>query len=94
MVLQECSQRANNGRFSLRDLLMVPMQRVLKYHLLLQVLIFVYYKECLLSYSTYIAEVLIDFCLFHAGAGKTHSGTNREGKFKASTRCHEGKEYM
>lgn len=34
---QECSQRANNGRFSLRDLLMVPMQRVLKYHLLLQV---------------------------------------------------------
>lgn len=34
---QECSQRANNGRFTLRDLLMVPMQRVLKYHLLLQV---------------------------------------------------------
>ncbi|PIO41039.1 hypothetical protein AB205_0046660, partial [Aquarana catesbeiana] len=39
MVLQECSQRANNGRFSLRDLLMVPMQRVLKYHLLLQELV-------------------------------------------------------
>ncbi|KAK2512443.1 hypothetical protein Q9233_016266, partial [Columba guinea] len=37
MKLRECSQRANNGRFSLRDLLMVPMQRVLKYHLLLQV---------------------------------------------------------
>lgn len=35
---QECSQRANNGRFTLRDLLMVPTQRVLKYHLLLQVL--------------------------------------------------------
>nr|XP_009935904.1 PREDICTED: proto-oncogene vav [Opisthocomus hoazin] len=35
-VTPECSQRANNGRFSLRDLLMVPMQRVLKYHLLLQ----------------------------------------------------------
>lgn len=34
---QECSKRANSGRFSLRDLLMVPMQRVLKYHLLLQV---------------------------------------------------------
>ncbi|KAM3846617.1 proto-oncogene vav isoform 2-T2 [Vipera latastei] len=34
--IEECSQRANNGRFSLRDLLMVPMQRVLKYHLLLQ----------------------------------------------------------
>ncbi|XP_072776194.1 proto-oncogene vav [Taeniopygia guttata] len=39
MKLQECCQRANNGRFSLRDLLMVPMQRVLKYHLLLQELV-------------------------------------------------------
>uniref|UniRef100_A0A1A8C6H2 Osteoclast-stimulating factor 1 n=1 Tax=Nothobranchius kadleci TaxID=1051664 RepID=A0A1A8C6H2_NOTKA len=36
MKLEECSNRANSGRFSLRDLLMVPMQRVLKYHLLLQ----------------------------------------------------------
>ncbi|XP_030052729.1 proto-oncogene vav isoform X2 [Microcaecilia unicolor] len=36
MKLEECSTRANNGRFSLRDLLMVPMQRVLKYPLLLQ----------------------------------------------------------
>uniref|UniRef100_A0A6Q2XLW3 Osteoclast-stimulating factor 1 n=1 Tax=Esox lucius TaxID=8010 RepID=A0A6Q2XLW3_ESOLU len=39
MKLEECSNRANNGRFSLRDLLMVPMQRVLKYHLLLQELV-------------------------------------------------------
>ncbi|XP_048378139.2 proto-oncogene vav-like [Stegostoma tigrinum] len=39
MKLQECSNRANNGRFTLRDLLMVPMQRVLKYHLLLQELV-------------------------------------------------------
>lgn len=36
-LFQECSNRANSGRFSLRDLLMVPMQRVLKYPLLLQV---------------------------------------------------------
>ncbi|XP_034043566.1 proto-oncogene vav-like isoform X2 [Thalassophryne amazonica] len=36
MKLEECSKRANSGRFSLRDLLMVPLQRVLKYHLLLQ----------------------------------------------------------
>jgi len=28
---------ANEGRFKLRDLLSVPMQRVLKYHLLLKV---------------------------------------------------------
>lgn len=39
MKLEECSMRANSGRFSLRDLLMVPMQRVLKYHLLLQELL-------------------------------------------------------
>ncbi|CAL8331013.1 unnamed protein product [Lota lota] len=39
MKLEECSKRANNGRFSLRDLLMVPIQRVLKYHLLLQELV-------------------------------------------------------
>uniref|UniRef100_A0A8D0GX96 Vav guanine nucleotide exchange factor 1 n=1 Tax=Sphenodon punctatus TaxID=8508 RepID=A0A8D0GX96_SPHPU len=39
MRLEECSQRANKGRFTLRDLLMVPMQRVLKYHLLLQELV-------------------------------------------------------
>ncbi|XP_032883749.1 guanine nucleotide exchange factor VAV3-like [Amblyraja radiata] len=32
----ECARRANNGKFTLRDLLVVPMQRVLKYHLLLQ----------------------------------------------------------
>ncbi|OBS78300.1 hypothetical protein A6R68_19310 [Neotoma lepida] len=32
MKLEECSQRANNGRFTLRDLLMVPMQRELVKH--------------------------------------------------------------
>uniref|UniRef100_A0A8C6SZU8 Vav guanine nucleotide exchange factor 3 n=1 Tax=Neogobius melanostomus TaxID=47308 RepID=A0A8C6SZU8_9GOBI len=36
MKLEECSKRANYGKFTLRDLLVVPMQRVLKYHLLLQ----------------------------------------------------------
>ena len=29
--------KANEGRFRLRDLLSVPMQRILKYHLLLRV---------------------------------------------------------
>lgn len=38
VFVQECSKRANYGKFTLRDLLVVPMQRVLKYHLLLQVL--------------------------------------------------------
>lgn len=37
LIFQECSKRANYGKFTLRDLLVVPMQRVLKYHLLLQV---------------------------------------------------------
>ncbi|XP_073732595.1 guanine nucleotide exchange factor VAV3b isoform X5 [Misgurnus anguillicaudatus] len=39
LKLEECSKRANNGKFALRDLLVVPMQRVLKYPLLLQELV-------------------------------------------------------
>ncbi|XP_056289728.1 guanine nucleotide exchange factor VAV3 isoform X1 [Pseudoliparis swirei] len=39
MKLEECSKRANYGKFTLRDLLVVPMQRILKYHLLLQELV-------------------------------------------------------
>uniref|UniRef100_A0A6Q2YYA3 Vav guanine nucleotide exchange factor 3 n=1 Tax=Esox lucius TaxID=8010 RepID=A0A6Q2YYA3_ESOLU len=39
MKLEECAKRANYGKFTLRDLLVVPMQRVLKYHLLLQELV-------------------------------------------------------
>ncbi|XP_069695874.1 protein vav isoform X2 [Periplaneta americana] len=34
-----CQQDANNGKFKLRDILSVPMQRILKYHLLLEKLI-------------------------------------------------------
>ncbi|XP_029648990.1 protein vav isoform X7 [Octopus sinensis] len=37
--IEECQTRANDGKFRLRDLLSVPMQRVLKYHLLLKELI-------------------------------------------------------
>ena len=33
--IEECEENANEGRFRLRDLLAVPMQRILKYHLLL-----------------------------------------------------------
>lgn len=36
-VWQECQRKANEGKFRLRDLLSVPMQRVLKYHLLIHV---------------------------------------------------------
>ena len=35
----QCEKNANGGRFRLRDLLAVPMQRVLKYHLLLKELL-------------------------------------------------------
>lgn len=34
---QECTLKVQDGRFKLQDLLVVPMQRVLKYHLLLKV---------------------------------------------------------
>lgn len=37
--IEECQTKANDGKFRLRDLLSVPMQRVLKYHLLLKELI-------------------------------------------------------
>jgi guanine nucleotide exchange factor VAV len=37
--VMELQMKANEGRFKLRDLLSVPMQRVLKYHLLLKELI-------------------------------------------------------
>ncbi|XP_060561933.1 proto-oncogene vav-like isoform X3 [Ruditapes philippinarum] len=37
--IEECERDANEARFRLRDLLHVPMQRVLKYHLLLRELI-------------------------------------------------------
>ncbi|XP_056010759.1 proto-oncogene vav-like isoform X34 [Ostrea edulis] len=37
--IEVCEKKANEGKFKLRDLLHVPMQRVLKYHLLLRELI-------------------------------------------------------
>ncbi|XP_076436797.1 proto-oncogene vav-like isoform X3 [Babylonia areolata] len=37
--IQECERKANESKFRLRDLLHVPMQRVLKYHLLMRELI-------------------------------------------------------
>lgn len=36
-VPQECTLKVQDGKFKLQDLLVVPMQRVLKYHLLLKV---------------------------------------------------------
>ncbi|XP_006815330.1 proto-oncogene vav-like [Saccoglossus kowalevskii] len=36
MKIDECQRKANEGKFRLRDLLSVPMQRILKYHLLLR----------------------------------------------------------
>ncbi|XP_053380469.1 proto-oncogene vav-like isoform X3 [Mercenaria mercenaria] len=38
-TIEDCERQANEARFRLRDLLHVPMQRVLKYHLLLRELI-------------------------------------------------------
>jgi guanine nucleotide exchange factor VAV len=39
LLFQRSEKEANGGRFKLRDLLSVPMQRILKYHLLLQKLL-------------------------------------------------------
>ena len=41
---------ANEGRFKLRDLLSVPMQRVLKYHLFLKVCCHVFLSSQLLTF--------------------------------------------
>ena len=44
-LYQQCQMAANEARFKLRDLLALPMQRVLKYHLFLKVCLFiVFYK--------------------------------------------------
>ncbi|PIN98045.1 hypothetical protein AB205_0112300, partial [Aquarana catesbeiana] len=37
--LQECSMKVQDGKFKLQDLMVIPMQRVLKYHLLLKELL-------------------------------------------------------
>ncbi|XP_072176328.1 guanine nucleotide exchange factor VAV2-like [Diadema setosum] len=39
MKIEECQRIANDNKFRLRDLLSVPMQRILKYHLLLKELV-------------------------------------------------------
>ncbi|KAJ8285639.1 hypothetical protein GJAV_G00029190 [Gymnothorax javanicus] len=39
MKVEECNMRVQEGRFKLQDLLVVPVQRVLKYHLLLKELL-------------------------------------------------------
>ncbi|XP_071375404.1 guanine nucleotide exchange factor VAV2-like, partial [Centroberyx affinis] len=36
MKVEECTMKVQEGKFKLQDLLVVPMQRVLKYHLLLK----------------------------------------------------------
>ncbi|XP_071521753.1 protein vav isoform X2 [Panulirus ornatus] len=38
-VIRECQQKVNDGRHQLREYLFVPLQRILKYHLLLQELV-------------------------------------------------------
>ena len=68
----KCELNANDGKFRLRDLLTVPMQRVLKYHLILRQLmsntaptheeyhLIQQAYEAMLDVSDYINEVLIN----------------------------------
>ncbi|CAI9564033.1 unnamed protein product [Staurois parvus] len=39
MKIEECSMKVQDGKFKLQDLMVIPMQRVLKYHLLLKELL-------------------------------------------------------
>ncbi|KAM3911371.1 guanine nucleotide exchange factor VAV2 isoform 4-T4 [Leptodactylus fuscus] len=39
LKIEECSMKVQDGKFKLQDLLVIPMQRVLKYHLLLKELL-------------------------------------------------------
>ncbi|KAM9324248.1 LOW QUALITY PROTEIN: guanine nucleotide exchange factor VAV2 [Gastrophryne carolinensis] len=39
MKIEECSLKVQDGKFKLQDLMVIPMQRVLKYHLLLKELL-------------------------------------------------------
>uniref|UniRef100_A0A8D8M153 Protein vav n=2 Tax=Cacopsylla melanoneura TaxID=428564 RepID=A0A8D8M153_9HEMI len=68
----KCQEEANNDKFKLRDILSVPMQRILKYHLLLENLIaktsenhedyrgLVRAKEGMVDVAQYINEVKRD----------------------------------
>ncbi|KAF7997725.1 hypothetical protein HCN44_009123 [Aphidius gifuensis] len=58
----KCQQEANNRKFKLRDILSVPMQRVLKYHLLLDKLVETTPREWTenLRQLTKAREVMID----------------------------------
>ncbi|VVC33602.1 Hypothetical protein CINCED_3A016799 [Cinara cedri] len=70
--VNRCQEEANNGKFKLRDILSVPMQRILKYHLLLDKLIhdtpqthkdlpgLEWAKECMVDVAQYINEVKRD----------------------------------
>ena len=56
MLFEECENKANEGQFKLRYMLAVPMQRILKYHLLLQV--------CLEPLSTCMFTMTVHSLLF------------------------------
>ena len=59
-LLQELQTRASevsHSSFKLRDLLTVPMQRVLKYHLLLKVVAFWFHCRYTMLYCTVLASV-------------------------------------
>lgn len=61
IVPQECTMKVQEGKFKLQDLLVVPMQRVLKYHLLLKAR----------AYGT------VKFLLYSSVAAHTGTGRHR-----------------
>jgi len=71
---------ANEGRFKLRDLLSVPMQRVLKYHLFLKVC-------CYVFLSSKVTDIL--YCDFGGAenAGNDNAGPDDDGPNCRSVKC-------
>ena len=57
IAMQECQNEANGGKFRLRDLLSVPMQRVLKYPLLLRVILLRYYIHCVSEKTAPVRQI-------------------------------------
>ena len=58
-VVQECQNKANEGQFRLRDMLAVPMQRILKYHLLLAVCISLIQLMCVSGCNKFTHTVCV-----------------------------------
>ena len=61
-IFQQCQKEHSDGRVQLRDILSVPMQRILKYHLLLDKLVQETSPVSFLFYFFFNCTLLINLC--------------------------------